>query len=415
VTAEPLILLLVSALGGAAVGLERQRSGRAEGEAAHFGGLRTFTLLGLIGGIAGWLWTSGAALPGALLLGAAALLVVAAYAAVSRRDIDGTTEASALVVLGAGVLAGAGRLVPASAAFAVTTLLLVEKPRLHAFARLVDDTGFRAGVRFAVMALVVLPLLPEGPFGPLGGVRPRALWLLVLFFCGLSFAGYVARALVSERHGYAITGLLGGLVSSTSVTLTFARLSRSRPAEGQGLAQGVLAASSVLFVRVLIAVAVLSPMALPSLAATLALPALVGGLATIALGRGGPAEPAGEIGGPAHPLQLWAALQMAAAFQAVLLLLSIAQGWFGEAGLVWSSALLGLTDVDALTASFASKVGAGMAPAVGALGIAVGVLSNTLMKLAVAVVVGEGRFRWRAAAGLAAIAVAIGVGVVGRR
>ena len=162
-----------------------------------------------------------------VLLAAAAALVVAAYAAASRTDIDATTEVSALVVLAAGVTAGLGQLRFSSAIIAVTTLVLIEKSALHRFAARLDDEGLRAAVRFAVMAAVVLPLLPVGPYGPLDTVRPRELWLLVLFFSALSFAGYLARRAVGPRHGYSVAGLLGGLISSTSVTFTFARLSRT--------------------------------------------------------------------------------------------------------------------------------------------------------------------------------------------
>ena len=273
-TSNALLPLVVSTLGGAAVGVERQWSGHAEGENARFAGVRTFTLLGLLGGLAGRMWAHDMRWMAALCLAAAAALVVAAYVAASRRDVDATTEVAALVVLTAAALAGSGEMQLASGVIAVTLLLLVEKTRLHALVRLIDDRGFRAGVAFAVMALVVLPLLPEGPFGPLGGVRPRTLWALVLFFSGLSFAGYVARTIVGDRYGYAVAGLLGGLISSTNVTLTFARLSRERPGEGALLGEGVLAACSVLFVRVAVAIAVLNAALLPHLVPLLVPPLL---------------------------------------------------------------------------------------------------------------------------------------------
>jgi uncharacterized membrane protein (DUF4010 family) len=141
----------------------------------------------------------------------------------------------------------------------LATLLLVEKSRLHALVKRIDDVGLRSGVRFAVMALVVLPLLPEGPYGPPGGVRPRELWALVLFFYGLSFAGYIARRLVGPGHGYLVTGLLGGMVSSTNVTFTFARTSRSDLAMDRALAFGAVAANAMLYPRVLVATAILNP------------------------------------------------------------------------------------------------------------------------------------------------------------
>ncbi len=404
-TLETAVPLLVSALGGAAVGVERQRSGHADGDRAHFAGLRTFTLIGLVGGLAGQMTTAGLLWPATGLLCAASALVVAAYAAASRRDIDGTTEVAALVVLAAGVVAGRGDLALASGVAAFTVLLLVEKTRLHSLVRLLDDRGFVAGARFAVLALVILPLLPEGPLGPYGGIRPRALWALVLFFSGLSFAGYIARTLVGDRYGYPMAGLLGGVVSSTSVTLTYSRLSRDPSYSPLPLASGAIAACSVLFVRVTVAVAVLNPTLLSHLVPLMVAPFLVGALIAWMLMRratiGAPTTTA-----PGNPLQLGAALQMALAFQVVLVVLDVAGRRFGDAGLLASATVLGLTDVDALTASMTQKVAGGLAGSTGALAIAVGILSNSVTKLGIALVVGRGRFRLATAAGLVFMTIA---------
>lgn len=203
--------------------------GACRGSGCALAGIRTFTMLGAVGGLSGWLWTAGVATPAAILFAGAVTIVAAGYVAGSRQDIDGTTEVAALIVLAAGVLAGMGSIKLASGIIALVTLLLVEKSSLHALVHRIDDIGLRSGVRFAVMALVVLPLLPEGPYGPLGGVRPREIWALVLFFSGLSFAGYLARRVVGSGRGYLVTGLLGGLMSSTNVTFTFARASRADP------------------------------------------------------------------------------------------------------------------------------------------------------------------------------------------
>jgi uncharacterized membrane protein (DUF4010 family) len=399
--------LIAGALTGAAVGLERQWSAQAPGRAARFGGLRTFTCIGLVGAVAGWLWTLGAAIPASLLIGATAALVVAGYVAASRVDVDATTEVAALVVLAASVLAGLDRVALAGGLAAATTLLLAEKSRLHAFVARIDGDGFRAGVRFAVLALVVLPLVPEGPFGTWGGgIRPRSLWLLVLVFAGLSFAGYIARIAVSPRYGAAIAGLIGGLVSSTGVTLTFARASRDRPEEGVPLAQGVLAACTVLVPRVLAAVALLAPALLLTLSVAI-VPAFVVGVIAVAIGlrRSFAGQPVQAS--VSNPLQLGAALQMAAIFQVVLIGLHEMRLRFGGAGLRWSAVLLGLTDVDALTASMAAQSREGLAVEAAAAAIAIGIVSNTVLKLAIAVAIGRGVFRWYVAAGLAAVAAAL--------
>ena len=163
---DTVVGVAAAALGGLAVGVERQWSGHASGPAPRFAGVRTFALLGGLAGVAGWLWAQGERAPAALLLGGGAALVVAAYVAASRRDVDGTTEVAALVVLAAGFLAGTQRLALASGVIATTVLILVEKSRLHGLVARLNDEEMRAGARFAVMAVVILPLLPAGRTDP---------------------------------------------------------------------------------------------------------------------------------------------------------------------------------------------------------------------------------------------------------
>jgi uncharacterized membrane protein (DUF4010 family) len=399
-----LVGLLIAALGGTAVGVERQWSGHAEGPEARFAGVRTFTMVGGLGGLSGALWSLELTGPAVVLLSGTAALIVAAYLTASRRDVDGTTEVAALVVLSAGLLAGLGAYRLASGIIALTCLLLVEKSRLHSLVARIDDVGFRAGVRFAVMALVVLPLLPQGPYGPLGGIRPRELWALVLFFSGLSFLGYVARRILGSGQGYLVAGLLGGLVSSTNVTLTFARASRTEPNADRALAFGALAANAMLYPRVLVATAVLNLPLLPLVARYLALPGLAALVAAIAGARRSRGEDAAEST-IANPLQLTAALHMAAVFQAVLMIVSAARHVWGEAGVFSSAAVLGLTDVDALTVSMARGVAYTASLETAAVAIAIGVLSNTILKLGLAVFFGSARFRWIAGGTLAIVAL----------
>ena len=319
--------------------------------------------------------------------------------------MDGTTEVAALVVLAAGVLAGIGALALASAVIAVTCLLLVEKSRLHGLVGRVDDVELRAGARFAVMAVVILPLLPEGPLGPWGGVRPRQLWTLVLLFAGLSFAGFLARRVVGPKRGYVVAGLLGGLISSTSVTLGFARTSRHEDGNGPALAQGVLAACVVMYARALVTTALLRPALASGVLLYLVPPAAVG--AALVLGRRPPESSRHAArGGPANPLQFWSALQMAALFQAVLFAVHAARGVWGDASLIGAGALLGVTDVDALTLAMSASVGEGAPVALAARALAVGALANTLLKLALAVVIGRGRFRAQAGGYLSVLSLA---------
>lgn len=407
-TLADVVRLAVGALGGAAVGLERQWSGHASGQNARLAGIRTFTLLGGLGAMAGWLLTRQPMAAGVILAGAVAL-VVAGYVAASRRGVEATTEVAAVAVLGTGVLAGLGELALSSGIVATIALLLSEKSRLHGWVERIDDRSMGAAFRFAVMAAVILPLLPQEPIDPFGWIRPRPIWLLVLFFSGLSFAGYVARLAVGPRQGYAVAGLLGGFVSSTSVTLTYARLSHTEPDAAEGLATGVIAASTLSIVRVLVAVAVLEATLIPRLTMLLA-PALAVGLGMSWWSISHREAPAPAVQQEMrNPLQLGMALKLALLFQALFVATPYIEQWLGDPGLLASSFVLGLATVDALIVSVAHGTTDAVSTQTAALAIAIGVLSNTLAKVGMVATLGQGAFRARAGVGLVILgAVAAG-------
>ena len=215
--------LPAATLVGLAVGVEREWSGHTEGPDGRFGGARTFALLGAIGGFAGWflrldqriVGAFGGVLAGSLLIAGALAFVVAAYVTAMRRpgtSTDSTTEVVALLVVALGVTSGLGFRTAASAAAAVVVLLLAEKSQLQQALTRVAPNEMRAALQFAVLALVILPLIPGGAFGPYDAFQPRQLWIVVLIFSALNFAGYVARRVIGETRGLAVTGLLGGLV-----------------------------------------------------------------------------------------------------------------------------------------------------------------------------------------------------------
>jgi uncharacterized membrane protein (DUF4010 family) len=339
-----------------------------------------------------------------LLLAGALSLTVAGYVRASKSDIDATTEVAAVVVLGAGVLGGLGQIRLSAALTTLTVLVLAEKPRLHRLVGRLDEPTMLAAARFAVMSAVILPLLPEGPFGPGPGIRPRELWMLVLLFSGMSFVGFIAQRLTGAA-GYPLTGLIGGLVSSTSVTLTFARLSKSHQKQETPLAIGAIAASTVLFFRVAVAVAILNAAVLPVLARYLAAP-LAAGVVAMLIGWRSLSGSHAEGSGLKNPLQFRAAIEMALLFQVVLFAVYYMRAWVGETGLMASGFVLGLTDVDALTLSMTRSVSTGTSIGAAARAIAIGIVANSLMKAGIAVAIGSGRFRWQAGAAMAAMAAA---------
>lgn len=418
-----LLDLAVAALGGLAVGVEREWSARRPGEPPRFGGVRTFLLLGLTGGLAAVLFRTVDPRVGLLLLaGGLALVLVAYLVSAWHGTIDATSEVAALLVLGAGTAAGFGMLTVASAVAAGTALVLVEKGRMHAAVARLESSGLEAGARFAVLALVVLPILPSGPIARLGGLEPQKLWGIVLVFAGLSFAGYIALRLAGAERGYSVAGFLGGLVSSTAVTFNFARESRRDAADlavSKALALGVVAACSILPLRVGAVAWALNPEVARALAPALVLPVLATAVA-IAFAWFRQPQGGGAPKLPQNPLRLAAAIQMAVLFQIVLWALEALGDRVGASGMLASSALLGLTDMDALTFSLTELAGRSapgegaptLAAASAARGLLVGMLANTAFKAAVAATLGTGAFRLRVVAALALLGALFALGFV---
>ena len=397
----------VAGLVGLAVGIEREWSSPTRKEERRFAGIRTFFLIGLLGGVAGTLLMNGYLAVAAVLLAAASAFIVSAYVLAARRpehSLDGTTEAAALVVLGLAVYAGLGQFALASACVAIVVFALREKSLLHGWVRKIDAVEMRAGVQFLVLAAVVLPLLPTGPYEALWGFRPRSLWMVVLILSGLNFAGYLARQVVGASRGYGLTGLLGGVVSSTAVTLQFSRLSRGEPKHARDLALGVLAACTVLFARVGALSTMLDLEVGRALVGYLLPPLAVGaGIVGFIFTRS-PAKGEGEglvAGKDASPLGLRSALRMAIAFQLSMIVLGYVSSLWGSRGFYGSAVAFGLTDVDALTISMTRLAAEGTGADLAARGIAVGILSNTIFKMGLAGVLGAKGYRLRVLGGLA--------------
>jgi uncharacterized membrane protein (DUF4010 family) len=406
--------LAVAGLAGLAVGIEREWSGHATGPTARFAGVRTFLLLGLLGGLAGWLIAGDLVAPGVLLLASGSLLTVAGYVMTARRggdQVSATTEVAALVVLGLGAISTLGFPLVTSAVASVMVLALAEKTRIHSAIERLGERELKAAFQFAVLAVVILPLLPAGPFGPYDSIRPRAIWTVVLLFSGLNFAGYLISRWLGTSRGYGLTGLLGGLVSSTAVTFQFARRSRDAPNLGRPLALGVVGACTVLVPRVEVLATALQPQVALALIPYL-VPVLLTGAAVVLVLylRQGKKSQRDEAEPAQNPLALGNAIRLALVLQAVLLLVAWVGHQWGAKGVLASAALLGFADVDALLYSM-TRLGGAESAALGAKAIAIGILSNTVLKLAFVLFMGRGEFRKFAGLGLVALGVASAVGL----
>lgn len=386
---------------GALVGIEREKRAMAEQDRT-IGGLRTFILVATFGALAGWLAASqGALWIVGLALAITAAAVITGYVLSARQQPDSlglTTEIAALVVCLLGALVMLGNRELSVALAVVTAAVLAYKQPLHGLVERIGWDDVFAGLRLLLATFVILPLLPDRALDPWGALNPRSLWMLVLLISGLSLIGYVATRWLGARHGAAATGFAGGMVSSTAVTLAFARRSLEEKGAGLGalLAGGILIAWSIMFLRVLIEVLVVNASLLPRLLVPFAAMGAVAGLAAWLLLR---RRDAGRASGGAaeavalkNPFSLTEAAKFAAFFAVVLVVVKGVQLHFPGEGVYLVAAFAGLTDVDAITLSMAEYAKTGDA-AIAVDSIVIAALSNTLVKAGMVTTLGSRELR----------------------
>ena len=394
---EALTVLLLGML----LGLERERS---QPPPERFAGVRTFPILALAGYLATRLAGHGITLAFPVVLLGVGALAVAAYLREGEEHRGVTTEVLALAtpLLGALVAVGEGPLAVALAVI-VTFLLALKRP-LHRLAEAVTEEEVAAVLKFAIVAAVALPLLPEDPIGPFGGVSPRLVGWVVVMICGVSLAGYLLVRVLGGRTGWALAGLVGGLVSSTAVTLTLSGKAREAPGLARPLAAGTLLASMVLNARSAVLIGVFDlPLAL-YLAPRLALLLVVAAVFAARELRASAPDGKGDVP-VGNPLELGHAVGLGAVFAAILLLSQAAQDTFGTAGLWAAGALGGLMDVDSVALANARLRQQGQASLAAAGGsFLLATLSNLVVKGGMVAVVGGGAFARRVLPGFAAVA-----------
>jgi len=269
----------------------------------------------------------------------------------------------------------------------VTAAVLAYKVPLHGFVAKLGWDDVYAGLRLLIATFIALPLLPNEPIDPWGALNPYTLWLLVILISSLSLVGYVLTRLLGPAQGIALTGLTGGLVSSTAVTLSFAKDAKENPKNNKALSSGILLAWAVMFVRVIVLVAVVNRTLLPYVVAPFGLMAAAAG--AFAAWQYFHSAKKGVAKGTLNvrnPFSLTAAAKFGVLFAVVLLAVKIVQEHFPPSGLYAVAALAGLTDVDAITLSMAEFARSGEA-SIAVIAIVIAAIANTLVKCAMAFVI----------------------------
>ncbi|MBP1847048.1 uncharacterized membrane protein (DUF4010 family) [Rhizobium petrolearium] len=381
---------------GAAIGVERHWRERDEPAGARTAGIRTFTMIGMLGGIAGLIERSLAptsVYPGIVTIGFLIALTVVMTMfelreAIAEQSFSATSVITAILTFGLGVLAVTGDMVLASAAGAALVTLLASREFLHGAIRRLQWVELRSAVILLAMTFVLLPIIPAEPVGPFGGISPRSLVLLVITLASISFAGYIAVRLLGTSRGDVVAGGIGGLVSSTGTTVAFARRSR-QGADPTSLAAGAISAGAVSLLRTAFLIGTLAVSLLPGLL----LPIGVGAVLMLAYAffLSSRQKSMDDGHSPANPFELPAIARMAALLAAVAFLARAATLYFGDTGLIVASALSALADVDATTVTVAGMLPA-LDPKLAARAIGIGVLVNMVVKAVYATIFGSRGF-----------------------
>jgi uncharacterized membrane protein (DUF4010 family) len=384
---------------GLIIGLERGWQGRESPDEEQSAGIRSYAFAGFLGGIIAILeGSSGIVFLAIAFLGFAAV-VVTAYILTARKaqDYGITSELALLLTFALGALAGKGWIAEAVASAVVTAALLGFKEELHKSLRILDRRELIATLQLLLIAAVALPLLPDRDLGPWNALNPRAIGWLVLLIAAISYAGYFAMRFFGARVGLLATAILGALVSSTAVTVSFGRMAKQGQSSIPLLGAGISLAAGTMAVRILLEVLVVNPALLQLLLPPIALLAVVPLVAAVAIAlRKTPVDTSANI--PLrNPIELGSALGFAAFLAILFILIRVLQSWFGDTGIYLLSALSGVSDVDAVSLSLAQATKGNLALSVGATGILIAALVNTVVKALLATLIGGWQLaRWSA-------------------
>lgn len=394
---------------GLLIGVERGWEERKAEEGKRVAGIRTYGLIGLLGGGSALLARHiGSPALGLAFTGLAVVLVTVYIVSLRRggEDVGITSLIAGLLTFVLGALAALGDVAVAAASAVVTTLLLTYKPLLHRWVNALEGEELRAGLRLLLISVVLLPILPNQGYGPWNAFNPYAIWWMVVLIATISFVGYFAIKIGGARRGVVFTGVFGGLASSTAVTLDFARLAPRSPELVPVLAMGTLLACGTMLPRMLLVATVVNA----DLGRLLVAPALLMALIVYV-----PAlvywyqqsHASVDTASPfRNPLELKAALSFGLLLACVLFLGRLLRAWFGEAGVLGLAAASGIGDVDAITLSLARMSLHEVALHVGVTGIVIAAAVNSLVKAGMAAAIGGRALGLRVGVPLVASAVA---------
>lgn len=406
--------LLIALMLGAIVGTQRGWVMRNNAEGTRVAGIRTFSLVAVLGALVAIL----AKVYSPLLLGFAfiALVILACVAFVAQQknstSISITGVVSLLMTFVLGALTVSGYAVLAASAAVITAVVLDNKRELHQALQRLQEYELDAALRLLMISIVLLPLLPNQTFGPWNALNPYEIWWMVVLIASISFVGYFAIKIGGTKRGILFTSLFAGLSSSTALTLQFSHLSREQPHLSGLLATGVLVSCGTMFPRLLIVLSVINPL----LVEQIAYPALVTMAALYLpawwIWRRCHIEPVEPNNKQSNPLALQSALLFGLVLAGIILLSHALTEWFGESGVLILAGISGMTDVDAISLALGRQSVTILSVEVASLAILIAAAVNTLVKMSMVAIIG-GRALWHKVVPVMSSAVMLGAVMYG--
>jgi len=402
---------------GVLIGMQREYAhGLSKGKGL-FAGARSFALMALYGAISGLLaelFKSPLVFIGLVILLGIIIIVAYFITATEREEIGITSEVAALITILIGGVCYFHSVQFAAALGVVTTVLLAVKWELREFVKVITQEDVFATLQFAVITAIILPVLPNNTFGPppLDILNPYQIWKMVVFISGINFLGYVLVKVVGPKKGLGISGLLGGLASSTATTMSFSQRSKTEEGLEKPFAVAIITSWVIMFIRVIVEVAVVNIRLLPLIWPALAGMGIAGLIYAIYLYLSQVALDEEELS-LSNPFELGPAIKFGLIFAAILIITKAAEIYLGDKGIFITSFFAGLADVDAITLSISdlTRLGGTISLNTGKIAIILATISNTLAKGALVYSLGSKslrKFIWPAIA----LMLVIGLGFI---
>jgi len=381
--------IVVSIVIGFMIGLQRDIAYHRK-KRNGFAGARTFAMIALIGYLSAWInqKIEFFVLVSFFVVGSFVLLSYI-YKSFYKHLSGSTTEFTMILTYILGLMVFYSQVQYAVVIAIILLILLDIKGRLKEFRTFVTPKDVQSTILFLVMTFIILPLLPDKAIDPFGVFNPYETWIMVVLIAGISFMGYIAIKVLGTQRGIYVTGIFGGLVSSTAVSITLSKIYALKQEFLKSFAGAIAISFSIMYIRVLIEAFVMNP----TLAKAIMLPYLLASLLAFAFvfylyKQSCQTNQVEELHINSNPLEIIEALKLGMLFGVIFGSIAFFQSRFGDTGIYIVAFLSGLTDVDAITLSLSKLALSKISMEVAINGIVIATVVNSIVKLGIVWVLG---------------------------